>query len=311
MTTPSQTVDERAIGTGGISGSGLPRDDGQPIRRMGRLPSHVWFSLGVLALFVAAVVIGALPIVDDPFAQNLLNRNQPPGADHWAGTDNYGRDVFARMLYGARLTLIVGLGGVVCALVFGAGLGLFALAVGRWLATLVFGLIDFVRALPGVLLALILIVALGPAISSVVIALGIAFSPFFAYVARAAWRREMAADYITVARTFGAGRLRILYRHALPNIIGAVITLAAVILPRCIVTESVLSFLGLGVSPDTPTWGRMIAEATPLFERAPHAVLIPVFALSLLTLALALLGNYLRARFDPLRAGDRKPGAGA
>ena len=300
MTTPTESVGGQAVGTG------TPGADRRRCgtRSAGRLPAGVLFGLTVVGLFLLAVLVGASPLTGDPFAQDLLARNQPPNADHWAGTDNFGRDVLDRALYGAQLTLIVGLGGVISALLFGAVLGLLALAAGPWLAGPVYGMVDFVRALPDVLLALVLIVALGPAISSVVIALGIAFSPFFAYVARAAWRREMAADYITVARTFGASRLRILYRHALPNIVGAVVTLAAVILPRCIVTESVLSFLGLGVSPDTPTWGRMIADATPLFERAPHAVLIPVIALSLLTLSLALLGNHLRARLDPLRAGE-------
>ena len=275
-----------------------------------RVPIGFAVSLSILTILVVAIVLGAVLATESPFDQDLLNRNQPPSVEHWLGTDNFGRDILARMLYGAELTTIVGIGGVISALMIGAVLSLIALAAGSWLAAPVFGLIDFIRALPDVLLALILVVALGPALSSVVIALGIAFSPFFAYVSRAVWRREMAADYITVARTFGAGRLRILYRHALPNMAGALITMAAVILPRCIVTESVLSFLGLGVSPDTPTWGRMIAEATPLFERAPHAVLIPVLALSLLTLSLALLGNHLRALLDPLRgAGARHEGA--
>lgn len=288
----------------GPAGPGYPGHGGRRTGPVRRPPAGLLVGLAILAAFLVAVVAGAMPGAGDPFAQDLLNRNLPPSAAHWAGTDNFGRDVLARMLHGAQLTLIVGLGGVVSAFLFGAVLGLVALAAGPWLTMPVYGMIDFIRALPNVLLALVLIVALGPALSSVVIALGIAFSPFFAYVARAAWRREMAADYVTVARTFGAGRLAILWRHALPNILGALITLVAVILPRCIVTESVLSFLGLGVSPDTPTWGRMIADATPLVERAPHAVFVPVVALSLLTLALALLGNHVRRRLDPLRAGD-------
>ena len=287
----------------------VPDRPAQPTSWVARarvLPVGLRISLSIIALFLVAVTVGSLLSWQSPFEQDLLNRNQGPSPEHWAGTDNYGRDVLARLLYGARLTLIVGLGGVASALLLGAVLSLMALAAGRWVAAPFFGLIDFIRALPDVLLALILIVALGPGLSSVVIALGIAFSPYFAYVARAAWRREMAADHIAAARTFGAGSLRILYRHALPNIVGAVITLAAVILPRCIVTESVLSFLGLGVSPDTPTWGRMIAEATPLFERAPHAVIVPVVSLSVLTLALAILGNHIRALVDPLRNGDAR-----
>ncbi len=297
------THDQEATRSG-YPGPGRPTIEQGSGGRARRLPFSLLFGLAIVTLFVLAALFGPMLDGQDPFSQDLLNRNQGPSPAHWAGTDNFGRDVLSRLLYGARLTLIVGAGGVICALIVGAGLSLTALAIGPWLAAAVFGFIDFIRALPGVLLALILIVALGAGLSSVVIALGIAFSPFFAYIARAAWRREMAADYVTAARTLGASRLRILYRHAMPNIGGALITLAAVILPRCIVTESVLSFLGLGVSPDTPTWGRMIADAVPLVERAPHAVLVPVFCLSLLTLALALLGNHVRAAVDPLRAGD-------
>lgn len=274
------------------------------------LPFGLAMSLVILAVFLLTVLLGPFLSMHDPFTQNLLARNQPPTFTHFAGTDNFGRDVYARLIHGARLTFFVGVAAVLTALLIGGALSLLTLAGGRWLSDPFFGFIDFVRALPDVLFALMLIVALGTGLSSVVIALGIAFSPFFAYLARAAWRREMAAGYVSAARTFGAGRLQILYRHVMPNIIGTLITMAAVILPRCIVTEAVLSFLGLGVSPETPTWGRMIADATPLFERAPHAVLFPVLALSLLTLSLALLGNHLRAAFDPLRDQGSKTRSG-
>ncbi|WP_207795639.1 ABC transporter permease [Phyllobacterium zundukense] len=285
---------------------GLPGAASNWTRRIFKLPRGLIASLVIIVLFLAMAAVGPQLIAHDPFQQHLLSRNVGPSSDFWFGTDNYGRDVFARLIHGARLTLAVGLGGTVTALFLGAFIGLAALATGRWIAVPVFGVIDFIRSLPDVLFALILVVAVGPGLSSVTLALGVSFAPYFAYVARAAWKREMAADYVIAAKTLGASRWRILYRHALPNVIGALVTLAAVILPRCVVTESVLSFLGLGASPDTPTWGRMISDATPLFERAPHAAIVPVFALSIVTLALALLANHVRALVDPLRSGTQE-----
>jgi ABC-type dipeptide/oligopeptide/nickel transport system permease subunit len=116
----------------------------------------------------------------------------------------------------------------------------------------------------------------------------------------------MASDYVAAARVFGLGRLAVLWRHVLPNLGGGIVTLAVIVLPRCIVTESVLSFLGLGVSPEQPSWGRMIADASGFAEDAPHAVLAPMLVLSLLTLGLSLLGEAARRRADPLRR-ERRP----
>ncbi|QIB36154.1 ABC transporter permease [Ancylobacter pratisalsi] len=233
--------------------------------------------------------------------------NQPPGPVHWLGTDHMGRDVFSRLVMGARTTLEVGFGGALVAFVLGGGLGLVALSFGRWAERGMFAAIDLVRALPDVLLALLLIVALGAGAGPVVIALGIAFAPFFAYVARAIFHREAAKDYVAAARLFGGGRLHVLRLHLAPNLAGGLVTQAAILLPRCVVTESVLSFLGLGSSPDEPTWGRMVADASHYIEISPHAILAPVLAIILLTLSLSILGEAVRRALDPLRETAREP----
>ncbi len=263
----------------------------------------------VAALVLAAILALALaaPLVApfDPLDQDLLALNQPPGPEHWLGTDHMGRDVFSRLAMGARTTLMVGFGGALVAFVLGAGCGLIALSLGRWAETALFALVDLVRAMPDVLLALLLIVALGAGARPVVIALGIAFAPFFAYVARATFHREMVKDYVAAARLFGGGRLHVLRLHLAPNLVGGLVTQAAILLPRCVVTESVLSFLGLGSSPDAPTWGRMVADASRYIESSPHAILAPVVAIVLLTLSLSILGEAVRRRLDPLRhAGE-------
>ncbi|NVO13092.1 MAG: ABC transporter permease [Rhodoplanes sp.] len=259
----------------------------------------------VAGLLVAAIVVVAAvaPAIApyDPLDQDLLALNQAPSAAHWLGTDHIGRDVLSRLLVGTRTTLLIGVGGAAIASLIGGGIGLVALALGRVADTLVFGAVDLVRALPPILLALLLVVALGAGVGSVAIALGLSFAPFFAYVARAAYRREMAQDYVVAARTFGGGPLHVLGLHVLPNLAGALITQAAIVLPRCIVTESVLSFLGLGSSPDAPTWGRMVADSSRYIEIAPHAILAPVIAIVVLTASLSLIGDDLRHRLDPLR----------
>ena len=259
--------------------------------------------IALLALLVAFAGGWLSPF--DPFEQNLLARNQGPSASFLLGTDQFGRDVLSRLLLGTRLSLAVGVGGALLALLLGGAVGLIAVAIGGWVDYLVFGLVDLVRSMPGVLLALLLIVALGAGLVPVMVALGLTFAPVFARVARSVYLRENGADYVAVARSFGSGRLHMLRVHILPNVIGAFVTQAGIILPRCIVTESVLSFLGLGAEPDTPTWGRMIAQASRFFETNPVAVLAPIITLSLVTVSLAILSDRLRVRLDPLRHRSR------
>ncbi|ESR24916.1 ABC transporter permease [Lutibaculum baratangense] len=260
----------------------------------------------VLAIALAAA-FAPLIATHDPLAQDLLSLNQGPGAAHLLGTDHIGRDVFSRLVVGARTTLLVGIGGTLVAFLIGAALGLAALALGRVPEMIVFGFIDLVRAMPGILLALLLIVAIGAGTGPVTLALGISFAPFFAYIARASYKREAAQDYVKAAGLFGGGRLHVLALHILPNVMGGLVTQAAIILPRCIVTESVLSFLGLGSSPDAPTWGRMVSDASRYIELAPHAILAPVLALIALTVSLLLVGDALRKTLDPLRRARSEP----
>jgi ABC-type dipeptide/oligopeptide/nickel transport system permease subunit len=258
--------------------------------------------LGAALLFA---VLGPGLVPYDPLAQELAARNAPPDALHWLGRDHLGRDVLARLAAGTQISLAVALGATLLAVGLGAGLGLVAEALGRWPSFLVFGAFDMVRAMPSILLALTLMVALGVGIWPLILALGVAFAPHMALVARAAWRRESSAGYVAAARVMGAAPLATIWRHVLPNIAGALVTQAAIIMPRAITTESVLSFFGLGVSPETPSWGRMISGASRFAESAPHAVLAPVVALCVVTLGFALVGDRLRLALDPLRERGR------
>jgi len=188
------------------------------------------------------------------------------------------------------------------ALAGGAGLGIAACLAGRPARALVYAIFDMIRTLPPILLSLALMVSLGVGTLSVILAVGIAFMPLFGYVARAVYEREMASGYVTAARVLGIGGATIAWRHVLPNAAGALLTQLAIVVPRAVVTESVLSFFGLGVSPDVPTWGRIIATSVAFAEQAPTSLLFPVLALALTTLSLSVAGNRLRERFDPFRA---------
>jgi len=269
------------------------------IRRVPMPPLTV-VGIAIVALLIGVALLGPLLTPYDPY-QFSIRMNEAPSADHWLGTDDQGHDVLSRLIAGTRLSLIFGAGAALIALGIGAVLSLFALSMGRIAETCVFSLFDLIRALPDILFALAFVAAFEPGALSVMVALGVSFSPMFAMITRATWRQQMARPYVAAAQVLGASPLRVSAVHVLPNIMGALVTQFAIILSRCIVLESVMSFLGLGVSPETPTWGRMIATATRYTEVAPHAVLAPILALSIATFGMALVGNALRHRFDPDR----------
>lgn len=264
------------------------------------MPPLTAVGIAIVTVLIGVALFGPLLTPHDPY-QFSIRMNEGPSGDHWLGTDDQGHDVLSRVIAGTRLSLLFGAGAALVALGIGALLSLIALSLGRWVETAVFSLFDLIRALPDILFALAFVAAFEPGALSVMVALGVSFSPMFAMITRATWRQQMARPYVAAAQVLGATRLRITLVHVVPNIAGALMTQFAIILPRCIVLESVMSFLGLGVSPDTPTWGRMIASATRYSEAAPHAVLAPILALSLATFGMALVGNALRRRFDPDR----------
>lgn len=277
------------------------------LQRLRTQPLSLLFAVAVLVPIIAAVQLAPLLTDYSPLEQDLLSRNQGPTSIHLLGTDHLGRDVLARLLDGGRTTLLVGTLATILAFIMGAGVGLLAITFGRASEAIVFGFIDLVRALPGTLLALLLIVGLGSGAGPLILALGISYAPLVAYVARAAYKREVSRDYVRAARTFGGGSVHVLWRHIVPNLAGALVTQAAIILPRCIVTESVLSFLGVGSSPDAPTWGRMISDAARSIQQAPHVLMMPLIALILLTVCISIIGDHIRGRLDPIR--DEASGA--
>lgn len=280
-----------------MSVDALPR----PIRQSlpGRDPVTViaWIIVAI-TLFVA--IAGPLLVTHDPMMFSA-DMNAAPSAEHLLGTDDAGRDLYSRLVVGTGLSLLYGVAASLVALVLGGFAALVAMTIGRPAELALFAVVDLIRALPGILFALAFIIAFEPGPFSVILALGVSFAPNFALITRATYQHQMAQAYTQAAKVLGARPTRVAWVHVLPNIAGALITQFAIILPRCIVSESVLSFLGLGVSSELPSWGRMIASATPYMEEAPHAALAPIIALSLVTFALAIIGNSQRQRLSHSR----------
>lgn len=262
-----------------------------------------------VTMLVVAVVLGlagpgAFDL--DPASQLLRSRNQWPSDAHLLGTDHLGRDVLARLVAGLGMSLGVAALALGVALAAGVLPALLAMTLGGPADALLFWIVDLLRAMPGVLLALVLAAVLGSGIVPLSVAVGLTFAPTFALVTRATYQHERGMPYVGALQALGAGPLRIAFHHVLPNIAGPLVTQAAIVLPRCIVTESVMSFLGLGASPDMITWGRMVAQASRFFEVNPVAVMAPTVAVGVLTVLLTVVGNAVRRRLDPMRSGGRR-----
>lgn len=274
-----------------------------PFDTRGGSPVALLACLTLLALGIAIALAGPGAFDVDPAAQFLRQRNQGPSAAHLLGTDHLGRDVLARIVAGLGMSLAVAALALAVAVAAGVLPALLAMTLGGPADALLFWIVDLLRAMPGVLLALVLAAVLGSGLAPLSFAVGLTFAPTFALVTRASWKHERGMPYIGALQGIGAGPLRITFVHVLPNIAGPLVTQAAIILPRCIVTESVMSFLGLGASPDMVTWGRMVAQASRFFETNPVAVMAPTVAIGVLTLSLTVIGNAVRRGLDPMRSG--------
>ncbi|AYN22404.1 ABC transporter permease [Alcaligenes aquatilis] len=268
--------------------------------------SWSWMVLLALGLLGLAAQFG---VFQDPYAQSFLLRNQAPSIDHWLGTDLFGRDLLARLAHGAWITLSVALGATLTALLCGAVTALIACVVGGWFRAAIFSVFDLLRTLPSILLGLVIMTSVGAGTSAVIMAIGITFAPLFAYVTAGAYDRERVAAYMVSARLLGGSRFGVIYKHLVPNIAGTLLVQIVIVIPRAITTESVLSFLGLGVAPDTPTWGRIIATSSDYAEQAPWGLVLPVACLALTTLALSILGQHIKRKMqfgldEPQRSRD-------
>ncbi len=258
----------------------------------------------VLLTLVLAAIFADVIAPYDPIAQNVPHRLREPGAGYLLGTDTYGRDVFSRIIFGARVSLYIGLVSVLIGTVVGVLVGVSSGYIGGVYDLLVQRIVDGMMGFPPLILALILVVAMGPSINSVAFALAVTYVPRVVRLARASALSTCQEMYVDAARAIGGGHLRIMLRHVVPNSLAPVFVLATGYLGTAIVAEASLSFLGLGVPPPSPSWGGMMQfGARGYLEAAPWLTFYPGLALSGVVFAFGLLGDALRDVFDPRLRG--------
>ena len=270
-----------------------------------RPPRPLALLLGGL-LTTALVLAAALSWLWTPHAfeaMNLAQRFAPPSAQHWLGTDAYGRDIASQLLVGARSTLAVGLVAVGLGLLLGTGLGLLAAARRGWVEQLTLRLADFSLAFPALLTAILLSAVRGPGLGNAVLAIALLNIPIFARLARASAASVWAQNYVLAARACGKSRWRITWEHILPHCAGVLMAQASSQFALAILAEAALSYLGLGVQAPTPSWGRMLSEAQSLLYQAPQLALYPGLAIALAVLGFQLVGEDLRQLLAPPTQG--------
>ncbi len=272
------------------------------VRRVFRRPTAV-FAAVILGLFL---ILAAFPGLIAPYGENESTNAyfQSPSADYWFGTDNLGRDVYSRVIYGARASFTVGILAVLMGTVSGSVLGM---ATGYFRGKLDYvgqRFVDILMSLPGILMALVIAAGLGASVWNVAFAIAVAILPTGARVVRGATLSVASMPYIEAARSMGAGHVRIMARHVLPNVAAPMVVIASVQLGFAIIAEASLSYLGLGVPLGTSTWGTMLSGSSLLYvQKAPWMGLAPGIALTLVIMATNLAGDTLRDLWDPRLRG--------
>jgi peptide/nickel transport system permease protein len=274
-------------------------------RRQARMPLAIGIVGTILGLIVVLALLAPWIAPADPGRQELLARFQPPGfvgrngLTYWFGTDNLGRDLLSRVLYGARISLAVAVLSVVVSTLVGVSLGMIAGWFRGAVETVIMRLVDIIMSIPAVLLAVLTVAVLGAGFLNLVLVLGLTRWPRYARVAYGQTLQVANLPFIRASELAGAGAGRILFAHVLPNIAGPMMVVATAEFGLMILFEAGLSFLGLGIQPPSPSWGSIMSVGREYLERAPWIVAFPGAALFLLVLSVNLLGDWLRDRIDP------------
>ncbi len=281
-------------------------------RRLGalawrRLFTHSSFVVGALIVagIIAAAVLAPVLAPYSPIDQSFRDQLLRPSRAHLFGTDEFGRDIFSRVVYGARIALIVGVIADGIAALLGIVLGVLSGYFGRRVDAVLMRTVDVLLAFPYLLLAMIVVAILGPSLINAMIAIGVVYTPQFARVVRGAVLQVKEEDFVEAARAVGAGPARILGRHILPNILSPIIVMATLTVGFMIVETAGLSFLGLGASPPTPEWGSMLATGRSFMLTAPWIATFPGVAILVTVIGFNLIGDGLRDLLDPRLRGLR------
>lgn len=270
------------------------------------LRRSVALTLGASIVLAVMAVAALAPVLatHDPIRNELRDRLQPPSRAHLFGTDDFGRDVWSRVVWGSRISILVGAIVVSVAALGGAALGLVTGYLGGRVDAVITRVVDIVLAFPAILLALAVMAALGSNLVNVIVAIAVAFLPRFARLQRSVVLTVREREFVAAAVALGAGRLRILRRHVLPNCVAPIIVMATVSAADAILIEASLSFLGLGVQPPAPTWGAVIADGRSFLQNAPWISCLSGAAIMAMVLGLNLLGDGVRDVLDPTLRGE-------
>ena len=264
-----------------------------------RLNFSTWLGMVIVTVLVLCAIFAPLITSYNPNDQNIILYLSPPSAENLLGTDQIGRDVLSRLLYGARYSLTIGFLAIVVALIIGSLIGMIAGYVGNRTDIILMQIMDVVLAFPSLILGLALVALMGATLTNIVIAIAFTAIPAFARIARAGVITQRDREYVQACHAMGFSDTRILLRHILPAILPEIMVMASLWMATAVRTEASLAFIGLGLAPPTPTWGGMVREGFDNILSSFHLALYPSFAILLLVLALNLIGDGLRDAIDP------------
>jgi peptide/nickel transport system permease protein len=262
---------------------------------------------GFLTLLILAAVLAPLIAPADPLAQNIMQKLASPSPQHLLGTDELGRDILSRLIYGARVELVVAVGATALAMVVGSLLGLLGGFLGGWVEFVSMRAVEVVLSFPAIVVALLFVTIYGPGQLTLIVVLGMLFTPAFARLVYGQTLSVKTAEYVEAAKVFGASTPRTLFRVVLPNVATPIAVQFPITIAAAILTGSGLSYLGLGIVAPTPSWGAMIATGQKLMSNDPLLLIIPSAVIALTVLAFGLVGDGLRDRLDPRARGKVRP----
>jgi peptide/nickel transport system permease protein len=263
-----------------------------------------WVGLALLLAICLLALLAPLIAPYDPVEQHIADALQPPTAAHWLGTDSFGRDLWSRILWGGRISLLVSVTSIAIAMVVGGALGIFAGYKGGWADQIIMRAMDVLLSFPTLVMGLLVVAVLGASLVNLIVAIALTVTPKFARIARAPTIAVKELDYIEACRALGYSDARIMFVHILPNVLGEILVLASLWTATAVRIEAYLSFIGLGVKPPTPTWGGMIRQGFEYILDAPWMCVYTGLAVLLLVFSLNLLGDGLRDAIDPKLRGD-------
>ena len=293
---------EPAVATAGQPPSRIRAGRNSPFwNTVRRIRRHRGAVIGFWALVLITLAAALAPWIApyDPLGMNSAKSLTPPGAEHWFGTDQFGRDILSRVLFGARISLTVGFASVGIAVVVGGVLGLLAGYFEGFLGTAIMRIIDAMLAFPGILLALAIVATLGPGMVNVMIAVGVSWIPSYTRVVRASVLSAKENVYVEAARAAGASPFRVMLKHLVPNVFAPVIVLASLGLAGAIIAAAALSFLGMGAQPPTPEWGLILSQGRSFLRTAWWISTFPGLVIMLTVFAINLLGDGLQDALNP------------